>query len=244
MTARDYSILEKFKFERPAVGVKFLFHKPDGIQPLKKTLAFCEMFVEAQKGEPFYAAREHHECAGLLPLGMIDVDPIIKAGAVGERLGAYGEARTGARLYALQPKLERGTVNYVAFSPLDKLFFDPDVLIITATIEQAEVILRAASYTSGKPWHSQSTHTLGCAWLYVHPFLTGEINHMIAGLYSSGMVARRVLPSGLVIISVPFDKLSELLENLQNMRWVPEEYEIGRDGANEYFQRIGKEVHM
>jgi uncharacterized protein (DUF169 family) len=39
----DLSIYSKFNFERPPVGVKFLFFKPEGIKQLDKTLAICEM---------------------------------------------------------------------------------------------------------------------------------------------------------------------------------------------------------
>ena len=45
----DMSIYSKFKFERPPVGVKYLFHKPEGIEPLDKSLALCEMLKEAQQ---------------------------------------------------------------------------------------------------------------------------------------------------------------------------------------------------
>jgi len=39
----DLSIFNKFKFEKPPVGVKFLYFKPEGTQQLDKSLAFCEM---------------------------------------------------------------------------------------------------------------------------------------------------------------------------------------------------------
>lgn len=42
----DLSIYGKFNFENPPVGVKYLFHKPEGIEPLDKSLALCEMLGE------------------------------------------------------------------------------------------------------------------------------------------------------------------------------------------------------
>ena len=44
----DYSIFDKFKFERKPVGVKYSMEKPEGIKPTKKNLALCELFKEAQ----------------------------------------------------------------------------------------------------------------------------------------------------------------------------------------------------
>jgi uncharacterized protein (DUF169 family) len=54
-------------------------------------------------------------------------------------------------------------VNYVAFSPLDKLTFDPDVLIITARPAQAEIVLRAMTYSTGELYNSRTTPVMGCA---------------------------------------------------------------------------------
>ena len=53
-STRDYSILNKFGFERKPVGVKFLPERPEGIAKLTKELNFCEMLKEAQTSEPFY----------------------------------------------------------------------------------------------------------------------------------------------------------------------------------------------
>jgi hypothetical protein len=39
----DLSVYNKFEFEKPPVGVKFLFEKPEGIARLDKKLGFCEM---------------------------------------------------------------------------------------------------------------------------------------------------------------------------------------------------------
>ncbi|MDH5782037.1 MAG: DUF169 domain-containing protein, partial [Dehalococcoidia bacterium] len=144
---QDLSIFNKFNFERPPVGIKFLLGKPDGIKRLDKTLAFCEMLREAQEAPPFYVTKEDFECVGPLILGMEEPDPIFESGQIGPRLGIFKEARANRRIYPVIPRLTQGTVNYVAFSSLDKLSFEPDVLIFTANPSQAEILLRAHSYT-------------------------------------------------------------------------------------------------
>ena len=138
---RDLSIFSKFKFEREPIGVKFLLMKPDGIEKLDKNLALCEMIREAQEASPFYATKEDFECVGPLLLGMVDHDPIFESGQIGPRLGIFREARVNRRLYQYIPKLGRDTVNYVAFSPLGKLSFEPDVLIVAANLSQTEILL-------------------------------------------------------------------------------------------------------
>ena len=238
----DFEIFKKFEFERQPVGVKLLFEKPEGINHLNKTLAFCEMLPEAQKGDMFYATKENHECAGTFPLGMVDIEPFFASGLVGKKLGVFEDARAGKRPYFVLPRLERNTANYVAFSPLNKLSFDPDVLIVTANLRQAEILLRASSYRTGRLWTSKTTAVLGCAWLYVYPYISGELNYMVTGICSGGMTARRILPEGLVLISIPYDQIPAIIENLKNMEWVPPEYIMGRDGANEFFKKLTDEA--
>ena len=64
----DLSIYDKLNFERPPVGVKFLFFRPEGMEQLAldKNLSFCEMLKEAQEtGTPFYFGKENNEaCVG------------------------------------------------------------------------------------------------------------------------------------------------------------------------------------
>jgi len=234
---KDLSIFNKFNFERPPVGVKFLLNKPDGIKKLDKKLALCEMLPEAQKGEAFYATAEDFECVGPLVLGMVEPDAVFESGMVGPRLGLYKEARANRRVYPPVPTLARGSVRYIVFAPLDKLTFDPDVLVCTANPDQAEILLRAYAYTSGKMWNARGTTVIGCAWLFIYPFVSGELNFTVSGL-GSGMKARQVMPGGLVLLALPYDLLPMMIENLKDMDWVLPDYVGGREAHNEKFQAV------
>jgi len=233
---QDLSIFDKFKFERKPVGVKFLPTKPDGIKKLDKILDFCEMLVEAQNGSTFYVAKENFTCIiGPLILGMVDSDPIFESGRVGPKLEIFKDARANRRIYQVVPRLAKGAVKYVAFSPLDELSFEPDVLIITANLSQIEILLRAMSYSTGKMWSSKGTVVMGCAWLYIYPYLSGELN---LTLPSFGMRARNLFPEGLLPVSIPWGLLPSLVRNLQDMNWVPHSYTIGRAKHKKKVKRI------
>jgi uncharacterized protein (DUF169 family) len=225
---QDLSIFDKFNFERPPVGVKFLSAKPKGIKRLNKVLDFCEMLIEAQNGDTFYVTKENFTCIGPLLLGMVEGDPIFQSGQVGPKLEVFKEARANRRIYRFIPKLAKDTANYVVFSPLDKLSFEPDVLIVTANPSQAEILLRASSYTTGKMWSAKGTPVAACAWLYIYPYVSGELNFTMTGL-SFGMRSRRLFPEGLLLISIPWDLLPSMVENLKDMKWVPHSYTIGRE---------------
>ena len=220
LTKEHAAILDKFDFDLPPVGVKFLAKTPGMVERIEEKMALCEMLKRAQQGHAFYAGAKHHTCeAGLYVLGQADAPEPFISGAFGAGLQIYDEPRSASRLYQHIPKIGRGVVHYVAFSPLEKLRFDPDVLILLADTHQTEILLRAMSYRTGQMWVSKFTPAIGCAWIYTYPYLSGELNYTIAGL-GHGMRRRELFPEGRQIISIPFDLLSSMLQTLQKMPWV------------------------
>lgn len=234
---RDLSIFNKFNFAKRPVGVKYLLTRPDGIKKLDKQLAFCEMLKEAQEGSPFYAVKENFECVGPILLGMVDPDPIFESGQMGPRLGIFEEARANRRLYQYIPRLERRTVNYVAFSPLDQLSFEPDVLVLAANDIQLKIILRAMCYSTGKMWESKGTPVMACAWLYVYPYVSRELNFVLTNL-SHGMRAKQVFPEGFILIAIPYDLLPLIIVNLSQIEWLPSMYTEGKEAYDRKFQEV------
>jgi uncharacterized protein (DUF169 family) len=234
-----FSILGKFNFERKPVGIKYLLNRPDGIEKLNKRLTFCEMFREAQNRSPFYAEKEDFTCGGPLMLGMEKPNPVGLSGQIGANDGIYKEPRANRRIYQEIPRLERNTVRYAAFSPVDQLPFDPDVLIFTANTSQAEILIRALSYSTGKVLTTKSTPALMCSWLFVYPYVSGEPNYSITGL-GFGMKAREVMPEGLILMSVPYDLIPVVIENLKEMEWVLPAYTVGKDKIMEFFMKAGE----
>lgn len=240
---KEYSILEKFDFERKPVGVKFLFNKPKELKRLDKVMDFCEMLVEAQQGDAFYVSKEDFSCIGAVLLGMVNDDPVFESGRVGPKLGAYKDTRANRRIYQYLPKLPKKSINYVAFAPLDKLTFEPDIMIILANVSQAEIFIRAKAYTTGESWSAMGTPVVGCAWLYIYPYLNGEMNLTITG-FSFGMKSRRLFPEGRVLLTIPWDKLPGILKNLEEMEWVPESYNLGAKDHKKKVRRIIKELEQ
>ncbi|HEY94698.1 MAG TPA: DUF169 domain-containing protein [Dehalococcoidia bacterium] len=237
MTLRNYSILGKFNFEYSPVAVKFLLNKPEGIQPYRSSAPICRMFKEAQEGSPFCAGRENFACVDTLILGLEDPDPVIESGQIGAKERIYQEARANARIYGYIQRIPKDTVRYVAFSSLDKLSFSPDLLIFTATPSQAEIILRALSYSTGKPITSKCTPVLVCGWIFSYPYLTGEMNYVVTGI-GYGMKNQKLFPEGLLLISVPFDLIPMLLENLQEMEWVLPITRMSNEERSEYSVKV------
>jgi len=239
LTKKDYAILDKFGFDVPPVGVKFLPKRPDTVARLDENMTFCQMLKKAQDGNAFYADDENHTCdAGPYVLGRADVPESFISGEYGAGLRIYEEPRTASRLYLHIPRIIKGAVNYVAFSPLDKLSFVPDLLIILAKVEQTEILLRAFSYRTGEVWLSRTTSAIGCSWIYIYPYINGKLNYVNTGL-GHGMKRRKIFPEDRQIISIPYDLLPSILQTLQEMPWVPPGYEA--DGM-EFIRRLRIEL--
>src|SRR4030043_2144016 len=195
------------------------------------------MLVEAEKGNAFYVTKEDFTCIGPLLLGLIGEDPIFESGRVGPKLGVFKDPRANRRIYQYLPKLARNTVSYVAFAPLDKLTFEPDLLIILASVTQAEIFIRAKSYTTGEMWSARGTAAAGCAWLSLYPLLSGEMNLTVTG-FGFGMKSRKLFPGGQILLTIPWDKLPGIIKNLEEMEWVPESYTLGREGHKKQLKKI------
>lgn len=236
ITKQDFAIFEKFNFERKPIAIKFSTTKPDNVEKLDKVLDFCEMLVESQAGRSFYAARDNFTCVGPVLLGM-DKDPIFECGMVSPKLGVFKDPRANRRIYDILPRLPENIIHYVVFSPLDKLNFDPDLLVITGNVSQADILIRARSYNTGKAWDFKGTPVATCAWLFIYPFVSGEMNLLVTGL-TLGMKARQLFPDGLMQVSIPWDLMPEIITNLKEMPWVLPSHTLGREGHKQKLKGI------
>jgi uncharacterized protein (DUF169 family) len=238
---KDYGILKEFKFEIEPVGVKYLTRPPKGIKKLAQTMALCEMLRKAQGGEVFYAGVENHTCeAGPYVLGQKEIEEQFVSGEYGAGLGVFKDTRAAGRLYHYVPKITKGVVKYVAFSPLSKLHFEPDVFVVLANIDQAEILFRAMSYETGEMWSSHYSAAIGCSWLFIYPYITGKINFVTTGL-GFGMRRRKLFPPGMQFISIPFDQLASMLRVLREMPWIPEPF---KPNGIEYVKKLRKKLGL
>jgi uncharacterized protein (DUF169 family) len=209
---------------------------------LDKNLGLCEMLKEAhQRNAPFYFTKENENCFGKRFLGMVgDSSSISDGGLQGIKLEIFQEPRANMRIRRFINNLERGTANYVTLSPLDQLTLEPDLLILTATPSQAEIILRAMTYSTGEMYESKSTYVGGCSWLYVYPYISGKVNYLITGL-AYGMKGRKVFPEGWMLISIPFQWIPTITRNLQEMKWVLPAFTLDREAFLQYEQELMKQ---
>jgi len=242
----DLSIYNKLNLERPVVGMKYLFNRPEGIKQIDKSLAFCEMVKEAQqRNEPFYFSKENEDCAGKNALGMEETSAVAIAGQVGGGGRIFQDDRANSNLiysvYQNFPKPVKGTINYVAYAQIDKLTFEPDLLVIVGTARQAEIVMRAMSYTTGELYRSMVSCVFACASLYVYPYQTGKVNYVVTGM-TFGMRSKEVFPEGLVLISIPYQWIPAVTNSLRVMNWVPEAFTQGREKFVKHEKKVMEDL--
>jgi uncharacterized protein (DUF169 family) len=228
----ELSVLSGFHFERQPIGVKFSYEKPEGLAQLDRNIALCEMVKEAQLSESaFYATPENQSCKPAARIWGTDPAGVFDSGHFGVAMKIFKEPRANVRLNQRIPTLDKEIVRYISFAPLDKLCFTPDLLIILADkASQSEILLRAMTYTTGEVWSSKTTVVAGCAWLLAYPFLTGKVNYITTG-FGSGMKAKKLFPEGRQLISIPYNWIPVITENLREMAWVLPAWEAEDLGA-------------
>jgi hypothetical protein len=80
-----------------------------------------------------------------------------------------------------------------------------------------------------------------CAWIFFYPFVYGEINYTVTGL-GYGMRIKKLLPEGLLLISVPYDIIPMLIENLHEMDWVLPITTLSDEERKKYSAKIMEEI--
>jgi uncharacterized protein (DUF169 family) len=227
------------------VAIKLHYSQPEGVERTDKKLTLCQYLKEAQdSGKRFFITKDDESCVGKMVLGMIPKPPLAASGQAGLDFGVFRTQAPNARIYNMMTTLVPGAHNFVEFCPLAQCDFYPDLLLLVAKVSQADIIMRASSYVSGDLWEYKSTHVMSCAWLYPYPYVHGKINCCITGMHH-GLKRRKMYPEGLHIISIPYQKLDEVITALDQMDWVTiacreERRPRPSGGADENWQKMSR----
>ncbi len=218
----DLAVLEDFDFEYAPVGFKFFNAEADvvplGLEPLEGKMAWCQMLRQAQDGRAFYATADNHSCEpGLFLPGYRRLDPLAAGGRIGAAYDIFPEERVNRRVYNKISMLAEGSVYATGFAPATGLAFEPDLLIIGCNnMEQGERILRATQWDTGDMIVSRMTYVMGCNWIFMDPYVSGEINTLWTGI-CHGMLGYALHPPGLPIVSIPWHHIDRVLRNIREM---------------------------
>ncbi len=243
----DFTILERFDFKYRPVGFKFFNVESDleGLQleKLQGTMAWCQMLKEALLGKAFYADAGNQYCEpGVFLSGHGELSPLAAGGRIGPPFEIYPTERANRRVYSHVTVLAPGSTYATGFAPLEKLTFDPDLLILACdNLDQGERVLRATQWDTGDMIVSKMTYVMGCNWMFTHPFVSGEINTVWTGV-CYGMRMYKLFPPGLPIVVIPWHHIDRVLRNMNEMPWTLPGHTDEKEAAyQKAFERLGVE---
>lgn len=220
------------------VAVKFCYEVPQGVKHTDKVLPLCGFIGEAQKSdEAFYITVENESCMGKMVMGMIDLPPMECSGTAGVDFGAFCTQAPNARLYHMAPRLFRGSVRYVLFSPVSECGFDPDLIFLMCKADEMELVERANSYFSGDLWETKNSYVMGCSFLFAYPYINGKINSSRTGTHF-GQRRYGVFPPDYELITIPYQKIREISDALDEMDRVPIALREDEESKAEMARRI------
>ena len=237
LSDRAKELFAQLDLELSPIAVKFSYNRPAGFEECTDQQPLCKYARAAMDADkPFYISLANEKCLGRMSLGYEPFEEKCQSGLVGYERGYFRTSAANAHLYHEITPLKPGQCNFVTFAKVADCEFDPDILIFVAPTKKAAIIQRAGAWVSGDCWESKCSMVLSCAWMYAYPYVTGKINQIITGM-ASGMSRYKLFPVGMHLISVPFQKIDELVAGLDEMPW-----EIMNQSEDEYLKALNEKV--
>jgi uncharacterized protein (DUF169 family) len=145
-------IKDNLGLENSPVAIKLVLREediPEGIPKIEESVRHCEMVQRASKGQMFYATVEEQQCkGGAAAIGLMEPAEKFKTGEVYYGLKRFSSLGAAKRTVDAIPKIEP-IMKAIAYAPLEKAPFDPDVIVVICTPAQAMKLAQAMVYTLG-----------------------------------------------------------------------------------------------
>ena len=208
----DYSarLKDTLELDGSPVAVAILLEAPTELKWWRRKATACMMIQIARRGLSFYCSGESIVCGGRAHLGLGE-SPVRDL----EDFLVRKEKLSGTRLAArkmLQRTKERAprAGKYLAFSPLEKVSFNPDVVLFVGTPLQVSRIIFLDAFETGEidTVHGEPL----CSAVIATPITTGKI-----GISFLDMACRRFgryKPEEMVI-GVPYVRLPRLIKAIE-----------------------------
>jgi uncharacterized protein (DUF169 family) len=198
--------------KRRPIAITLLPERPPE-EKLTERIRFCEMWSKAMEGETVYATEKEEACGGgAYFMGLADMAPEQRNGTLLSRLyPLYATPMAAVRTNQQSPKIPQGTGLAVMCCPLEKAEVDADVVLMVCDSLTAMKLVDAALFETGG-YVSGMTGPATCSVAVAYPYLSGQINYCLADV---GAREYMKLARGELIVSIPGDKLVDLVINLE-----------------------------
>ena len=146
------NIKETLNLNFNPVAIKFVLHKediPTDINRIDEKMRHCEMVQKASKGEVFYSISDDQLCkGGSSAIGLEEIPDNIASGEFYYNLGRFKTIGSAKRTIDSIPMIDLKSFAII-YSPLEKVDYIPDIVVIFANPTQAMKISQALVYTLG-----------------------------------------------------------------------------------------------
>ena len=200
---------ETLGLEGSPVAAAILPQPPAGLKQWRRKATPCMMLQSARRGSAFYCSGDSIFCSGRAHLGIAE-PPVWNL----EDFLVRGEKLSGSRAVAhkmleLVKKRTPKLGEYLAFSPLEKVEFNPDVILFVGTPLQISRIIFLDAFETGEidTVHGEPL----CSGVIATPITTRKI-----GVSFLDMTCRRFgkyKPEEMVI-GVPSERLSRIVNSI------------------------------
>jgi uncharacterized protein (DUF169 family) len=202
-------LAEALELDGSPVAVAITPEVPMGMAPISFRATACIMVQIARRGDAFYSSWKDILCGGRANLGMGE-SPIRKLDDfLVRREKLFGSKAAADELIDSATIKAPNRGKYLAFAPLEKASFTPDVVLFVGTPLQVSRIIFLNAFQTGliDTLHGEPL----CSGAIAAPITSGKI-----GVSFLDMACRsfgRYRPEEMVI-GVPYNRLSHILDSL------------------------------
>jgi uncharacterized protein (DUF169 family) len=212
------SMKEILGLAREPVALRWYTKVPKDLPRLESRLRFCEKLEQAAQGQCFFSTPDEEECmGGAKYCGLCAGKEFTPSRLSGEFLvtrGIYRNVPAVQRAWQAYQRIEPGIFQALAFAPLSRAPFEPDVIFVVCSALQGMELLHANAYDSGERGIGGDAGPI-CSSMAAVPYLTGKVTYGFGDVGSRG---RMTVGDGDVMVSIPGSALARIIANLNEMR--------------------------
>ena len=118
----------------------------------------------------------------------------------------------GARTQSMQPKAPVGSIGSILLGPLNRVDFDPDLVLVYGSPAQIIRLVQGALYHEGGAIESKFSGRCACSQEFIYPYLSGKCNVIIP---AQGERLFAMTADDEMVFSIPGSQLATVLEGLE-----------------------------
>ncbi len=198
------------ELEGSPVAVAVMPELPEGLKRWRRKATLCMMIQSARRGVAFYCSGSSIVCGGRVHLGIAESPIRDLEGFLVRREKIFGSRAAARRMLDLTRKRAPDSGKYLAFSPLERAVFVPDVVLFVGTPLQISRIMFLDAFETGEidTVHGEPL----CSGVIAVPITTGKIG--VSFLDIACRAFGRYKPEEMVA-GVPYQRLSRMVANLE-----------------------------